>query len=113
VQRYRLTGSTLPKPSVSFSNCLRYLFAFHQRVRRTTAIKSGGESNASQKGNAQHDRADDAQMVAAFPFPRHVPASVLEWVRATMDEIHFARITAIAFAVLWTALLGLHLLSGS
>ena len=30
-----------------------------------------------------------------------------------MDEIHFARITAIAFAVLWTAMLSLHLFSGS
>jgi hypothetical protein len=31
----------------------------------------------------------------------------------SMDDIRFARITAIFFAVLWTALLGLHLLSGS
>jgi hypothetical protein len=30
-----------------------------------------------------------------------------------MDEICVARITATAFAVLWTALLGLHMLSGS
>jgi hypothetical protein len=28
-----------------------------------------------------------------------------------MDAIRIARITAIAFALLWTALLGLHLLS--
>jgi hypothetical protein len=32
---------------------------------------------------------------------------------ASMDDIRFARITAIFFAVLWTAMLGLHLLSGS
>jgi hypothetical protein len=32
---------------------------------------------------------------------------------ATMDEMRFARITAITLGVLWTALLGLHLLSGS
>jgi hypothetical protein len=30
-----------------------------------------------------------------------------------MDETCVARITAIAFAVLWTALFGLHILSGS
>jgi hypothetical protein len=30
-----------------------------------------------------------------------------------MDAIRIARITAIAFAVLWTALLALHLLGGS
>jgi hypothetical protein len=30
-----------------------------------------------------------------------------------MDDIRFARITAIFFAVLWTAMLGLHLLGGS
>ena len=30
-----------------------------------------------------------------------------------MDGIRVARITAIFFAVLWTAMLGLHMLSGS
>jgi hypothetical protein len=29
-----------------------------------------------------------------------------------MDAIRIARVTAIAFAVLWTALLGVHLLTG-
>jgi hypothetical protein len=30
----------------------------------------------------------------------------------SMDDLRFAQISAIAFAVLWTAMLGLHLLSG-
>jgi hypothetical protein len=31
----------------------------------------------------------------------------------SMDDIRFAQITAIVFAVLWTAMLGLRLISGS
>jgi len=31
----------------------------------------------------------------------------------TLDEIRIARITAIAFAALWIAMLGLYMLSGS
>jgi hypothetical protein len=79
------------------------------------SIKSSvpGECDGQQTRNAPLAVADHAQGIAAFPLDRDVPASILERVSATMDEIRVARITVIVFAVLWTSMLGLHILSGS
>jgi len=108
-----VAGSTFANHPERFSNCLQCLFALHQRLRCTNAPRNcWGARWLINKKYAACCRWSCGEG-HSFPVCSLCAYVVTGMNEMTLDEIRIARITAIAFAALWIAMLGLYMLSGS